>query len=178
MATSAAGSPYAASVIASIAALKSSGDINGERWLPVRTSHRESRLESTVIGHNFTPLHVEPRSQMSDTTDMTYSPPARTRKTPQPVETTRRSALPDHHDDVPPAKVRCPQCASRLEVIETPSGARTVSVVFLAAAVENTAHGLESFMAPGAGPELMCPACRKRFDPAEPSSAIRPLKRK
>jgi hypothetical protein len=58
-------------------------------------------------------------------------------------------------------------------VIETPSGARTVSVVFLAPSVENTAHGLESFMAADAGPELICPACRKRFDPAEPSSTIR-----
>jgi len=81
------------------------------------------------------------------------------------------------HEDIPPSKVRCPQCASRLEVIETPSGARTVSVVYLAPAVENTAHGLESFMAADAGPELICPACRKRFDPAEPSSAIRPLTR-
>ena len=78
-----------------------------------------------------------------------------------------------HREDIPPAKVRCPKCASRLEVLETPSGARTVSVVFLAPPVENTAHGLESFMAADAGPELICPACRKRFDPAEPSSAIR-----
>jgi DNA-directed RNA polymerase subunit RPC12/RpoP len=115
---------------------------------------------------------------MSDMSFMTYSPRMRTQKAPQPAETTRTSGLVDHHDDMPPAKVRCPQCGSRLEVIETPSGARTVSVVFLAAAVENTAHGLESFMAPGDGPELICPACRKRFDPAEPSSAIRPLKRK
>jgi DNA-directed RNA polymerase subunit RPC12/RpoP len=82
-----------------------------------------------------------------------------------------------HREEIPAAKVRCPKCASRLEVMETPSGARTVSVVFLAPAVENTAQGLESFMAADAGPELICPACRKRFDPAEPSSAIRPLTR-
>ena len=81
------------------------------------------------------------------------------------------------HDDTPPARVRCPQCESRLEVIETPSGARTVSVVFLGPAVEDIAQALELFMPPGDGPELRCPACQKRFDPAEPSSAIRPLRR-
>jgi hypothetical protein len=63
-------------------------------------------------------------------------------------------------------------------VIETPSGARTVSVVFLAAAVESTAQALEAFLPPGVSSAgLLCPACQKRFDPAEPSSAIRPLKR-
>jgi rubredoxin len=76
-----------------------------------------------------------------------------------------------------PAKVRCPSCQSRLDVIETPSGARTVSVSFLGASVESTAHALEVFYPPNSGPMVRCPACDYAFDPSEPVHTIPRLKR-
>ena len=76
-----------------------------------------------------------------------------------------------------PAKVRCPSCQSRLDVIETPSGARAVSVSFLGASVESTAHALEVFYPPNSGPMVCCPACDYTFDPSEPVHTIPPLKR-
>jgi DNA-directed RNA polymerase subunit RPC12/RpoP len=74
------------------------------------------------------------------------------------------------------AKVRCPACQSRLDVLETPSGGRTVSVSFLGAKVESTAQALEVFQPPDAGPLIECPACRHRFDPSDPFPALPPLK--
>lgn len=70
--------------------------------------------------------------------------------------------------EVTPSKVRCPQCRSTLEVIETPSGARSVSVAFLGASVESNPHALEIFVGSDRGRELMCPACTVKFDPSEP----------
>jgi hypothetical protein len=63
-------------------------------------------------------------------------------------------------------RVTCPNCRSRLEIFETPSGGRTVSVIALGANVD--AKALERFMAPGDGPEVVCPACNLRLDPASP----------
>jgi hypothetical protein len=75
-----------------------------------------------------------------------------------------------------PAKVRCPNCQSRLDVLETPSGGRIVSVAYLGASVEMNAHALEVFIAPANSLELQCPACSKRFDPSGPRT-IPPLRR-
>jgi hypothetical protein len=78
--------------------------------------------------------------------------------------------LPNHSTgDVPePAKTRCPRCQSRLEVLETPSGGRIVSVAFLGVTVETTAAALEVFIPPDGGAEIRCPACDCQFDPAGP----------
>ena len=63
-------------------------------------------------------------------------------------------------------RVTCPRCRSRLEIFETPSGGRTVSVAGLGATVEPKA--LERFMAPDQGPDIICPACNLQIDPAAP----------
>jgi DNA-directed RNA polymerase subunit RPC12/RpoP len=63
-------------------------------------------------------------------------------------------------------RVTCPQCRSRLEIFETPSGGRTVSVAGLGTTVEPQA--LERFMAPDEGPDIVCPACKLQIDPAAP----------
>jgi uncharacterized protein YbaR (Trm112 family) len=68
----------------------------------------------------------------------------------------------------PAGRVTCPECRSRLEVFDTPSGARTVSVVGLGLAVEAKAKALERFLPPAAGPDIVCPACARTFDPASP----------
>jgi uncharacterized protein YbaR (Trm112 family) len=63
-------------------------------------------------------------------------------------------------------RVTCPQCRSRLEIFETASGGRTVSVAGLGTTVEPQA--LERFMAPDHGPDIVCPACNLQIDPAAP----------
>ena len=63
-------------------------------------------------------------------------------------------------------RVTCPRCRSRLEIFETPSGGRTVSVFGLGTSMEPKA--LERFMAPDEGPDVICPACSLRLDPAAP----------
>jgi uncharacterized protein YbaR (Trm112 family) len=68
----------------------------------------------------------------------------------------------------PAGRVTCPECRSRLEVFDTQSGARTVSVVGLGLAVESKAKALERFLPPDAGPDIVCPACARTFDPASP----------
>jgi uncharacterized protein YbaR (Trm112 family) len=80
--------------------------------------------------------------------------------------------------DLPSAKVRCPKCQSRLDVAETASGAKTISVSFLGPSVEESARALERFQMPGADSFLACPACDMRFDPAEPNRTIPPLNRR
>ena len=75
------------------------------------------------------------------------------------------------------AKVQCPRCHTRLDVFETQSGGRVVSVTLLGPAVEHTAHALETFQPADAGPEISCPACRHSFDPSGPYRAIPSLKR-
>lgn len=74
-------------------------------------------------------------------------------------------------------KLKCPKCASRLDIIETPSGGRTVSVSLLGDAVEHSAAALEVFQPPDSGPAIKCPACSTSFDPSEPHSSIPPLNR-
>jgi hypothetical protein len=71
-----------------------------------------------------------------------------------------------------PARLICPKCRSRLEVIETSSGGRTVSVMGLGDAVSSEAKALELFVGPDAGPEIQCPACNDRFDPASPYRGV------
>jgi hypothetical protein len=75
-------------------------------------------------------------------------------------------------------KLQCPRCNSRLDVIETPSGGRAVSVSLLGPSVENDAVALELFQAPDAGPRITCPACSMSFDPSEPHRSIPPLNRR
>jgi len=67
---------------------------------------------------------------------------------------------------LPAAKLTCPQCRSRLTILETHSGGRIISVAILGLSVERSARALESFMAPGAGPDLQCPACESWIDPS------------
>jgi hypothetical protein len=74
------------------------------------------------------------------------------------------------------AKLQCPQCQSRLDVLETASGGRTIAVTYLGASVEQNARALEVFLARDAGPRVACPACGAAFDPSEPYRSIPPLK--
>jgi DNA-directed RNA polymerase subunit RPC12/RpoP len=78
----------------------------------------------------------------------------------------RRSHMLTRDDE--PIRLVCPKCRSRLEVLETTSGARTVSVIGLGDSVGSTAKALETFVGPDAGPDVACPACGDRFDPASP----------
>jgi hypothetical protein len=71
-----------------------------------------------------------------------------------------------------PAKTRCPKCESRLDVFETPSGSRMVSVAFLGLTVEMTAAALELFIPRDRGAEIQCPACNCSFDPSGPVRRI------
>jgi len=75
------------------------------------------------------------------------------------------------------AKTRCPRCQSRLDVFETPSGGRNVSVAFLGPSVETTAAALELFIPRDSGAEIQCPACNGRFDPSGPVRRIPALRR-
>jgi len=74
-------------------------------------------------------------------------------------------------DDFTVSKLACPRCRSRLDVIETSSGGRTVSVTGLGASVEQHALALQRFQGPGAGPDIICPACEYRIDPSAPYRA-------
>ena len=79
--------------------------------------------------------------------------------------------------DDPILKLQCPKCQSRLDVSETSSGARTVSVAMLGPSVEQHANALEVFQTADAGPRVTCPACSASFDSSEPHRPIPPLKR-
>jgi hypothetical protein len=74
------------------------------------------------------------------------------------------------------AKVTCPRCSSRLDVTETPSGGRSVAVLALDLAIDVHAKALERFIGPDGGPDVICPACEARFDPAAP--LVRPRLRR
>jgi DNA-directed RNA polymerase subunit RPC12/RpoP len=65
----------------------------------------------------------------------------------------------------PAAKLTCPHCHSRLAILETQSGGRIVSVTILGSPVERSAKAFESFMAPGSGRDIQCPACESWIDP-------------
>ena len=56
-------------------------------------------------------------------------------------------------------RLTCPTCRSRLTVIETASGGKTISVVGFGASVEKHAKALERFIAPGSHADIVCPAC-------------------
>jgi DNA-directed RNA polymerase subunit RPC12/RpoP len=75
-----------------------------------------------------------------------------------------------------PARIRCDVCHSRLDVLETPSGGRTISVVGLGASVEANPAALERFDF-GASHEIVCPACNRRIDLNAPYRAMRSLRR-
>lgn len=81
------------------------------------------------------------------------------------VESAILSVMPDREIA---SKVTCPRCSTRLAVTETPSGGRSVAVLALGRSVEDTAKALERFVAPDRGPDVICPACDARFDPAAP----------
>ena len=66
----------------------------------------------------------------------------------------------------PAGRITCPKCLCRLDVFETSSGGRTVSVAVLSMTAEPKA--LERFMAPDEGPDIVCPACSVKIDPAAP----------
>jgi hypothetical protein len=75
----------------------------------------------------------------------------------------------------PTGRLTCPQCECRLDVFETSSGGRTVSVAVLSTAADPKA--LQRFMAPDEGPEIVCPACNVKIDPAAPYRRLKsPLK--
>ena len=65
----------------------------------------------------------------------------------------------------------CPKCRSRLEVLETASGGRTVDVIGLGDSVSHNARALQIFLLPDDGPDVRCPACDERFDPSSPYRA-------
>jgi len=75
-----------------------------------------------------------------------------------------------------PARIRCESCHSRLDVLETPSGGRTISVVGLGSSVEANPAALERFDF-GASHEIVCPACNHRIDLNAPYRAMRSLRR-
>ena len=71
--------------------------------------------------------------------------------------------------DIPSTgRLTCRHCGSRLEVFESQSGAKTISVIALGSLVESSAKALEGFQPPDAGPEIHCPACDSLVDPAAP----------
>jgi hypothetical protein len=73
------------------------------------------------------------------------------------------------------AKLTCPQCGSRLEILETTSGGRSVGVSVLGMSVELSAKALERFQGPDDGPEIICPACSHPIDPSAPYRRLPPL---
>jgi len=79
-------------------------------------------------------------------------------------------------ENVATGRVTCPKCRSRLEIFETPSGGRTVSVLGMGTTIEPKA--LEHFMGPDEGPDIICPACNLQLDPAAPyRGELRPIRK-
>jgi hypothetical protein len=60
-----------------------------------------------------------------------------------------------------PSRLTCPQCRSRLTVLDMDSGARIVFVAMLGFSVERSAKALESLLGPGTTPDVKCPACEE-----------------
>jgi hypothetical protein len=77
-------------------------------------------------------------------------------------------------DGQPTAKLRCQNCGSRLDVFDTPSGGRTVSVAGLGASVEHSAKALERFQI--TTDKILCPACLGEVDVGAPYRSLRILK--
>ena len=76
------------------------------------------------------------------------------------------SLEPQMVDGAPTARLRCQHCGSRLDVFDTPSGGRTVSVAGLGVSVEHSAKALERFQA--TTDKLLCPACLTEVDVGAP----------
>jgi len=74
----------------------------------------------------------------------------------------------------PTAKLRCQHCGSRLDVFDTPSGGRTISVTGLGASVEHSAKALERFQI--TTDKLLCPACLCEVDVGAPYRSFHFLK--
>ena len=66
----------------------------------------------------------------------------------------------------PTARVRCPHCSSRLDVQETVSGGRNVSVAGFGPFIGEEPKAVERFVSPDSGPDIICPACQRKVDPA------------
>jgi hypothetical protein len=65
------------------------------------------------------------------------------------MSASRLQKMPDAlNEPLDPVRVGCPRCQSRLDIFETASGGRTVSVVSLGQAVEMHAAALEVFLPP------------------------------
>ena len=62
-------------------------------------------------------------------------------------------------------RVTCPRCRARLEILETASGGRSVSVISVGSMEP---RALERFVPPEMGPDIVCPACELQLDPAAP----------
>ncbi len=69
-------------------------------------------------------------------------------------------------DPVPSGRITGSECQRRLDVFETPSGGRTISVAVVATLAEPKA--LEPFIPPGEGPILTCRACHPPIELAAP----------
>jgi hypothetical protein len=69
-------------------------------------------------------------------------------------------------DSAPSGRITCPMCGCRLDITETPSGGRAISVARLSTIVD--AKRLERFMPPDGDRDVICPACDAKVDPAAP----------
>jgi hypothetical protein len=78
-------------------------------------------------------------------------------------------------EGAPTAKLRCQHCGSRLDVFDTPSGGRTVSVTGFGISVEHSAKALERFQL--TTDRLLCPACLSEVDVGAPCRSMRFLQR-
>jgi ribosomal protein S27E len=65
-------------------------------------------------------------------------------------------------------RVRCDHCNSRLDIIETQSGGRSISVAGLGPSVEAHPLALERFDF-GSSREITCPACNRTVNPMAPN---------
>ena len=88
-----------------------------------------------------------------------------------PIQGAQKAAMPreTRSGNSPSTTIRvlCDRCRSRLEVLDTPSGGRTVSVVGLGLSVEANPLALERFEF-GTGRDVTCPACNHAIDPSAP----------
>jgi DNA-directed RNA polymerase subunit RPC12/RpoP len=74
-----------------------------------------------------------------------------------------RLSGPDVGSDPTTVALTCPSCESRLQVIETHSGGRSVSVVWFGALTESCPDGVERFEF-AANRDIVCPACNFSVD--------------
>ena len=96
---------------------------------------KETRHETTRAAHTA----VSNRGSTSILTCLWYG-------LATPDRNSRRRCKVKQRPPAPAGRVTCPRCRSRLEVFDSQSGARTVSVVGLGLAVESKAKALERFL--------------------------------